>query len=164
MIITYLLAFTLFILVSYFDFKYKIIPNSVSIGFLAAGLTIAGINGMSSLFTSLFASLVGFCILLLPYLLGAVGGGDVKFLAAIGALLGFHGLLQTVLIGFIVAGIASIIVLFRHGRYQAIKYLFYGIIVRGKLKDLPSSNLYIPLGPCISIGGIIYLITRIGWF
>ena len=46
------------------------------------------LEGAAGLWTALLGLLAGFVLLLIPYLLGGMGAGDVKALAALGALLG----------------------------------------------------------------------------
>ena len=49
---------------------------------------------------------------------GALGGGDVKMMAALGLWFGVNGIITTASVGFIIGGIAAIVMLFFkvHGR------------------------------------------------
>lgn len=55
-------------------------------------------GGMSGLGNSTAGLLFGFGTLLMPYVMGAVGAGDVKFFAAIGAWLGYLPMLPILFI------------------------------------------------------------------
>ncbi len=83
----------------------------VAAGFLYHALAPAGL-GMAH---SSGGLILGFAILILPYSMGGIGAGDVKFLAGIGAWLGPQAILPIVLIGCIATGIYSAIVIV-HGR------------------------------------------------
>lgn len=71
------------------DLKTRRIPNYLTFGAaligLAYGLIFGGWTGLADSFLGL---LLGFSLLLLPYLWGGMGAGDVKALAALGAWLG----------------------------------------------------------------------------
>jgi prepilin peptidase CpaA len=71
------------------DARHRRIPNWLSFGLLLAGLGRALIFGHFSTFgLSLFGMLVGASFPLALFAISAMGGGDVKLLAAIGAWLG----------------------------------------------------------------------------
>jgi prepilin peptidase CpaA len=71
------------------DARVRRIPNWLTFGLLLAGLARAAASGSSSHFgLSLFGLLVGGAIPLVLFAISAVGAGDVKLLAAIGAWLG----------------------------------------------------------------------------
>jgi prepilin peptidase CpaA len=65
------------------------IYNKLTIPLLVLGLVYHGlVGGFPGLFSSFEGSLLGFAILLLPFLMGGMGAGDVQLMAAIGAWLG----------------------------------------------------------------------------
>jgi len=76
--------------------------------FCGFGLHIL-LAGVTGLWTALFGLLVGFMLLLVPYLLGGMGAGDVKALAALGALLGAETILQVALYMALFGGLMSIL-------------------------------------------------------
>src|SRR5205809_4114311 len=71
------------------DFRERRIPNWITFTLILSGLilSISG-AGMASFGQSCLGLLVGFVLTLILFLLGALGGGDVKLLAGIGAWLG----------------------------------------------------------------------------
>ena len=81
------LALTLWI--AWGDVKTRRIPNYLTLGTAVAGLAFNfmshGLNGLADGFLGL---LLGLAFLILPYLWGGMGAGDVKALAALGAWLG----------------------------------------------------------------------------
>jgi prepilin peptidase CpaA len=89
------------------DLRARRIPNWLNALIIVTGLTNALAFGTpATLSQSLLGFLVGFGILLIPFALGAIGGGDVKMLAGIGAWLGPIATLQV----YAVAGIAGLII------------------------------------------------------
>lgn len=72
--------------------------------------------------------LVGLALLLIPYLLGGMGAGDVKLMAAIGALMGtsyvFYSFIYTALIG----GVIGILLIFKsRGLVNTMKSFFLNV-------------------------------------
>ena len=85
------------------DGRIRKIPNWLNLVILVTGLVQAATIGTPvTLAQSLMGILAGFGILLIPYLLRAMGGGDVKMLAAIGAWLGAMATLQVYLVAAVV--------------------------------------------------------------
>ncbi len=130
---------SLLIIATFADFEHQEIPDQVSIGGICAGV-------MSSLFTgltflgSLIGALTGGAIIYLAGVLGkaafkkeAMGGGDVKLMAMIGAFLGW----KLVILTFFIAP-------------------FFGAIVGITLK-IRTGQEVIPYGPYLSLGALIAL-------
>ena len=76
------------------DVRQRKIPNWISVPLLVSGLAFRGLTGgWPGLGDAVAGFAVGFGILLGMWLLGGGGGGDVKFMAAVGAWLGWYHLL-----------------------------------------------------------------------
>lgn len=149
------------------DALWRRIPNALTLPAAGAGLVIALVSGgWESLLWSGAGMLVGFGLLLLPYALGAMGAGDVKLLAALGALLGYPGIVQVFLYAAIAGGVLSLIVIFRRRMIAEAWANIRDIIVRvalrllrvptAKAEDLKSVGA-IPYGVAIGLGTIAYL-------
>jgi prepilin peptidase CpaA len=82
-------------------------------GGLALSIPRGGAGGLAG---SLAGGLLGLSILLVPFLLHMVGGGDVKFLASAGALVGWRVLWFSFLAGASLGGIIGIFLLLAHDR------------------------------------------------
>jgi len=71
------------------DVKTRRIPNYLTLGTAVAGLIFNLLtHGLAGLADGFLGMLLGFGCLILPYLWGGMGAGDVKALAAVGAWLG----------------------------------------------------------------------------
>ena len=71
------------------DLTRRRISNWTSGGAVIAGLIVhLAQKGWTGAMHSLFGSAIGFAVFLIFYLLGGMGGGDVKLMAGFGALLG----------------------------------------------------------------------------
>ncbi|TFB19643.1 prepilin peptidase [Filobacillus milosensis] len=82
-----LLLFTVLIISLFTDLKHRKIYNKVLFPALIIALLLQPmIYGMDGIKSSILGLLLGFGILLIPYLMGGMGAGDVKLLAVIGAI------------------------------------------------------------------------------
>lgn len=134
------------------DCKYKLIPDSISVGGIVAGLLISLVPGGVTPLQSLIGAVVAGGGL---YLLGwiatkvlkkdAMGFGDVKLLAGYGALMGLTGAVETLL----VAALLGIVVMVPYGMLAAKK--------AAKNKNSEEAG-QIPFGPFLAIAApVIYL-------
>jgi prepilin peptidase CpaA len=103
------------------DLRSRTIPNWLTIPIMLSGLLLhAAREGLGGLLLACLGLLVCFCPLYLLYARGAVGGGDVKLLAGLGALLGARDGLELELTAFtLVAGYALFVCAWR-GRVLAL--------------------------------------------
>ena len=86
------------LLAMYSDFRWRKIPNCLTLPAIALGFVLNFLgNSWNGLIFAFFGLLVGMGLLMLPYLLGGMGGGDVKFMGALGALLGSYSILNVFL-------------------------------------------------------------------
>jgi prepilin peptidase CpaA len=94
------------------DFRTKKIPNWLTVPAAILGLaySVAAPLGIGPLW-SLTGLFVGFSLLLMPWLLGGGGMGDVKMLAALGAWMGPLGVLTAFGLGAVIAAAGMILVL-----------------------------------------------------
>jgi prepilin peptidase CpaA len=107
--LTILAASIFFLLICIVDTVYSRIPNLASLLFLLTGLGHHLYSaGASGLLFSVLGILTGFSLLFLPYLMGGMGAGDVKALAALGALLGPGAIFQVFLYTGLIGGLLAL--------------------------------------------------------
>jgi prepilin peptidase CpaA len=85
------------------------IPNWLT--FPAMGFALAGhgwVNGIDGIFFSLAGFGAGLGLFLFIYLAGAIGAGDVKLMASIGAFVGVYGVLSCAWIAILIGGLYAI--------------------------------------------------------
>jgi prepilin peptidase CpaA len=95
-----------------FDLATRRIPNRLTVGIFAAGLLVRLLSGgLAPLGWGLLGALAGLGLLLLPFAMRWMGGGDVKLAAAIGAWLGPWGVAWAVLFGLAAGGLLALVTL-----------------------------------------------------
>ena len=125
-ILTDLVLFILLILSGYFDITKKKIPNFITFPVILWGLlTYTIFDGFEGLKFSGLGFLVGLAVFLIPFVLGGMGGGDVKLMAAIGALKGWRFILYTTIYTGLAGGVIVIIILIKEKKlWITIKRVF----------------------------------------
>ena len=101
----------------FMDLRYRRLPNWLTLPTIVVGIVIKvwghGLNGaLDAIGGVLFAF-----VFLLPFVYGGLGGGDLKFLAAIGALKGFQFVLWSALYGAVLGGLVSAVILISQRRF-----------------------------------------------
>lgn len=88
------------------DAREYIIPNEFSLGGLVVGLLFAAAGGLAAFQVAVLGAASGFALLWLVGVGGswlfkeeAMGGGDIKMMAMVGAFVGWKGVLLTVFLG-----------------------------------------------------------------
>jgi leader peptidase (prepilin peptidase)/N-methyltransferase len=94
------------------DARAYIIPDEFSIGGLVLGVLFALLAGRQAFGTALLGAAVGFGLLWIVAVAGewmfkqeAMGGGDIKMMAMVGAFLGWQGTLLTVFLGALIGSL-----------------------------------------------------------
>jgi len=142
-----LLRFALLIILSYIamviDISTKRIPN-VLVLIMVSGWLLLIIpmisydtsNGLRLFADSIYGFLTGGGLFLLVYIISrkGLGGGDVKFMAAVGLYLGFAEILPAILYGTVFAAITGLILIVfkkmeRKGTIPLVPFLFTGIMI-----------------------------------
>jgi leader peptidase (prepilin peptidase)/N-methyltransferase len=118
------LLFTILLGIALTDFRNYIIPDEFTLGGLGIGLLLALAAGLHPLLMALLGAAVGFGTLWVVGWLGtvvakkeAMGGGDIKMMAMVGAFCGWSGVLLTIFLGAVIAVFVFIpILLFRRDK------------------------------------------------
>jgi prepilin peptidase CpaA len=92
----------------YTDLRWRLIPNKVTVPGLLVGLILSGVS-QGGLPLSALAGVIFALVIAIPFMaLGALGGGDAKLLAAVGAFVGPGGLLSVALYGALAGGVLAL--------------------------------------------------------
>ena len=163
---SHIAALILVTVAAYFDIATHRIPNQLTypswiLGFLLA--VVAG--GVAGLVNSAIGFAACFVPLLLMYIGGTVGGGDVKLMGGVGALLGFPAGLNVLISSILVGGFFAAIILLWQGRLIPI---LKNAASRGWSKvsplhappdPLPEHKDAFPFGVAIALGTYLTLVS-----
>lgn len=95
-------------LAAFFDYRFRRIPNWLIVAGLLLGMIINGYLGASQLLYSVLGFVVGVGVLFIPFALGWIGAGDVKYLGVVGAILGVGWLPRVFFYSAIAAGLITV--------------------------------------------------------
>jgi prepilin peptidase CpaA len=156
--------------------KFKVY-NLLTLPLLASGLAYHVIWG-EGLASSALGMLFGFGILIVLHVLGGVGAGDVKLMAAIGAWLGIETTFYVFIASALAAGVYSMVLMAFSGRISEhlvnLQILVYRLMSLGKylgaddrmeaeVNRADRRRRVIPFGAMVAVGfvaAICYLRTR----
>ena len=153
-----------------YDVRYRRIPNWISMSgvLLGIGLNAFLYQGWPGVQLSLQGLAMGFGVYFLLYMLRAMGAGDVKLMAAVGAIVGWRDWFGTFLITAIIGGIMALILVAYKRRMK--KTLWNVSFILSEIKsgrpaymgkeelDVRSPRaLGLPHGAVIAVGTIFFL-------
>ena len=137
----YLIFGYILIAASFIDFFHYIIPDSLTLSLAFVGLAYGIVN--HELVHSIVGLIFGFVLLYVVAVLGkvifkkeAMGGGDIKLLAALGTFVGVRGVLFTLFVASFLGSLVGVV-----------------LIASGNAK----MSQRLPFGPYLSLSAIIYL-------
>jgi leader peptidase (prepilin peptidase)/N-methyltransferase len=131
------------IVVTFIDLDHRIIPDSISLPgipiFFMAALAVPSITWQASAIGIVVGGGSLFAVAWIYQLITGregMGGGDIKLLAMIGAMIGWKGILFTLFAASAIGTIVGLLAMVRSGK---------------------GMRLAIPFGPFLAIGAVIYL-------
>lgn len=137
-LLRFIIIFSSLVLLSYIDIKKRIIPDKIIFSLIIPGiflnLLISDICIKDMILGFLFG---GGSLFLISFILGGIGGGDIKFMAIMGLYIGLNSTVKALTISFIVSGFISI------------------FLILFKIKSYKDS---IAFGPFLSIGILLALV------
>lgn len=106
---------------SWIDYAQRRVPNWLNAAIAATGLVLQGLcfgwyGPQGGVGWGLLGLLVGFGVLILPWLMHGMGAGDVKLMAAIGCWLGPWLTLVSFAVGALVGGVVAVVMIYTSGR------------------------------------------------
>ena len=137
----------------FYDLRERRIPNWLTVPALGVGLVLQGLQrGPEGLLIGLGGAAAGLALLALPFALGWVGGGDLKLLAAIGALMGAPFALWTLIFASAAAGVMAVGWLAVTGNLaHSIGYMFLRWFRRTEAKPAALAAS-LSFGPALAVG------------
>jgi prepilin peptidase CpaA len=151
------------IVIGYYDVRYRRIPNAFVLAALAGGLALNGIfGGLAGVAASLGGCGLAFVLMFILHIFGAMGAGDVKLFAAIGAVTGAQLVVPTFLVVVLTGGLLAVVSIIRAGTVVSTLHRVLQILV-GLLPGwqmpkfaVPADRTHtIPYGVAITMGSII---------
>lgn len=175
--ITLLLLIPATLYASWIDYAEHRVPNWLTGSLALAGLVVQGIfGGWTAVGIGALGLLVGFALLIVPWLMHGMGAGDVKLMAAIGAWLGPTLTLWSFAAGALIGGVAAVVMIL--GTRRTVHALANLQLIMTKLrkfdtafgefagaKTFGATSQLLPYGVPLTAGTIIVLLTAYwgGW-
>ena len=164
-IISSALLIPLAVVITYFDGRFRRIPNAFVLATLISGLAINTITvGWTGLFMSLGGCALAFVLMFVLHIFGAMGAGDVKLFAAIGSVIGAPLVLPTFLVVVLTGGLLAVFTMIRAGAVRAtllrVAQIFMGLLPGWEMPRfaVPTERRHtIPYGVAITFGSLISL-------
>jgi len=107
------------LVVAIYDITTRRIPNFIVLPTVLAGIVVHLLRGSVA---GILGATVGFLLLLLPYIVGGMKAGDVKFLMAIGAIVGWEDVIRVLLAALLFYPLIALIAVIR-ARKLAVTWL-----------------------------------------
>ncbi len=148
--------------VSYTDLRWGRIPNRITFPAMAVGLGLGALYGWKGLLLSFVGMVAGFIFLLVPFYFDWVKAGDVKFLAAIGAIKGWPFVLWAWIYGTAIGGLVAASYLLRRRRLKrtlekaAGMFITLMIFREGEFIADPKAG-YFPYALALTLGALLAL-------
>lgn len=126
------------------------ISNWIPASGLVAGLVLHGyLDGWRGVLASAAGTCLGFVVFLVFYILGGMGGGDVKLMAAFGAVLGWRGVLWASLWTAAAGGVLALAAI---GGRRLWRWFARRVLARPA--EGPEDDS-IPYAPAIALGAVL---------
>ncbi|HYA53062.1 MAG TPA: prepilin peptidase [Streptosporangiaceae bacterium] len=109
------ILFTILLGIAMTDARHYLIPDEFSLGGLVLGVALSLPGGFVEIGRGLVGALIGFVVLWLVGVTGkwvfkedAMGGGDIKMMAMVGAFVGWQGVLLTIFLGALLGSLVFV--------------------------------------------------------
>jgi prepilin peptidase CpaA len=155
------------IMITYWDIRYRRIPNKLVLITLIGGIAVNTVSrGSSGLFTSLGGMSLAFGLMFFLHAFGTMGAGDVKLFAAIGSVLGVSLVLPTLLVVAVTGGVFAILKMIHAKRVTStmlgVLQFFIGLLPGQRIPrfEIPADRSYtLPYALPICCGSLIALLV-----
>jgi len=146
------------------DLKSRRIPNALTVSALVAGLLLRAPLGIEAVGVGILGAGLGLLLSGPLFLAGALGGGDVKLIGAVGAFMGPGQLVGAFLLIALIGGVVAVLDAARRGALRTalmnVVLLVVGWLSRGRSQPPPTLNspsaMTIPYGVPIALGALAW--------
>lgn len=149
---------------AWYDVRTRRIPNALTLTGLLVGLLLRAPFGLPAVADGVVGAGFGFLVAVPMFALGAFGGGDTKFLIAMGAFLGGTRLLGALLTIALIGGTLAVLDAFRRGALVRLlrdsAALTLNLVTFGRVGSRPTIEspgvATIPYGVPMAIGAVAW--------
>lgn len=160
------ILFILCLIASIYDIKKRIIPDSVSIASIIIGFLIQFLlHGWTGILFTILMVIIGGGIFFLMSLKGGMGGGDVKMISGVTAILGYPLAFWSWIYIALIGGLIAIITIIIKGQTKKIFMNIFRLFffwnknkTNNELKN--NEKIYIPYAVAIFIGVFFAILGR----
>ena len=151
---------------AYTDWRRHIIKNTLTLPAIALGLLLQFLGGgWSGFVAGLLGLITGLALMMIPFVFGQMGGGDVKLMAALGSLLGAYAIVNVFIYTTLAGGLLALAyALSRKEGFRTLGrtwHLAVGLFIirtRPIMAPEPGQTGTIPYGIAICAGTVTYLL------
>ena len=135
------------------DLRTRTIPNTLSAGAFVGGLAARSVlYGWAGTKEAMLGGVIGFAVFLVFFVLGGMGGGDVKLMAGFGAILGHSQIITAAVMTAMVGGLMALL-------YLAFKKV-RAIAKKESQSATPDRKDFIPYAPAIALGVLLSFLSE----
>ena len=153
-------------IISYYDICYRRIPNPFVLATLAVGLLLnVSFGGFDGALASLGGCALGFFLMFVLHIFGAMGAGDVKLFAAIASVTGVHLVLPMFFVVILTGGVLGVVSMLRSGQIKStlmrVLQILFGVLPGHSVPRfaVPADRKHtIPYGVAITFGSLISVV------
>jgi len=152
--------------IAYYDVRYRRIPNAFVLAAFSGGVVMNTIlGGLQGIYSSLTGCVLAFVLMFMFHVFGAMGAGDVKLFAAIGAVTGIQLVVPTFIVVILTGGLLAVVSIIRAGivmtTLHRVLQIFVGMLPGWQMPKfaVPVDRRHtIPYGVAITMGSIISIV------
>ena len=165
------------LLASWIDFTERRVPNWLNLALILAGFAAQfAFVGWAGVTAGFWGMWTGFGLLIVPWMMHAMGAGDVKLMAAIGVWLGPLLTLYSFALGAVLGGVTAVIMILSARRLGSACANLAIIMDKcssrqtlfsefGSVKSFGSSGQLLPYGIPLTAGTLLILSAKMfGWW
>ena len=161
------------LLASWIDYAQRRVPNWLNAALILLGFAVqAWFNGLDGVTNGALGLLVGFGVLIVPWLMHGMGAGDVKLMAAIGVWFGPMMTIVSFALGVLIGGIVAVIMILSTGRLRFALANLNVIWIKmqstdtmfgefGSAKSFGNTSQLLPYGVPLTAGSLIVLAGQV---